>query len=195
VTRDRIEALCEHDGVYFDLVDTGGYGIVDRDDLSAEVEQQIQYAVDQAALILFVVDAREGLMPPDQEVAGWLRRCDRPVLLLANKVDSPGMPTELADFHRLGRRAAASFRCTVAAARRSDQMSAAGTSEGRRQISHEIAIVRRAASAGVHQRLAGQEHDRLGDRETTRDAVDVRFALRHPTSRSTQPACRGEPAG
>ena len=57
VTRDRVQTLCEYEGVYFDLVDTGGYGIVDRDDLGDQVEQQIRYAVEQATLILFVVDA------------------------------------------------------------------------------------------------------------------------------------------
>src|SRR5207344_3019769 len=79
VTRDRIDALVELDGVYFDLVDTGGYGIVDRDDLSEQVEQQIRYAVEQAALILFVVDARDGLMPLDTAVAELLRKSKRPV--------------------------------------------------------------------------------------------------------------------
>jgi len=102
VTRDRIEALCEHDDVYYELVDTGGYGLVDRDDLGDDVETQIRYAVDQADLLLFVLDAKEGILPLDQAVAQWLRRCDKPVLLLANKVDSDEMRTELAEFHRLG---------------------------------------------------------------------------------------------
>ena len=79
-------------------MDTGGYGIVDRDDLGDQVEQQIRYAVDQATLILFVVDAREGVTPLDQAVAEWLRRAPSRSILLANKVDSPDTHTELADF-------------------------------------------------------------------------------------------------
>src|SRR5688572_24377337 len=102
VTRDRIQAPCEYEGVFFDLVDTGGYGIVDRDDLGAQVEQQIRFAIEQATLILFVVDAREGLTPLDREVAELLRKSDRPVVLLANKVDAANTPTELAELHKLG---------------------------------------------------------------------------------------------
>src|SRR6185436_2668838 len=77
VTRDRVQTPCEHDGIYFELVDTGGYGIVDRDDLGEQVEQQIRFAVHEASLILFVVDARDGVTPLDQTVADWLRagRC------------------------------------------------------------------------------------------------------------------------
>src|SRR5687767_9932251 len=102
VTRDRIQAPCEYEGIFFDLVDTGGYGIVDRDDLGEQVEQQIRYAVEQAALILFVVDAREGVTPLDTEVTEWLRKSGRPVVLLANKVDAHNTPTELGEFHKLG---------------------------------------------------------------------------------------------
>jgi len=102
VTRDRVQALCEHEGIFFEVVDTGGYGIVDRDYLNDQVEAQIRYAVDQAKLIVFVVDAREGLLPLDKAVADWLRECDRPVLLVANKVDSHNMLTELGDFYQLG---------------------------------------------------------------------------------------------
>src|SRR3990172_6662266 len=63
VTRDRVSAVCEIENGYIELVDTGGFGIVDRDDLTEHVRRQIGYAVDQADLILFVVDAREGLSP------------------------------------------------------------------------------------------------------------------------------------
>jgi GTP-binding protein len=83
-------------------VDTGGFGIVDRDDLNEQVEQQIRFAVDQASLILFVVDAKEGALPLDQEVAGLLRKGQQPVVLVANKVDAPDAKTELGDFHTLG---------------------------------------------------------------------------------------------
>src|SRR5262249_19930214 len=86
----------------FDLVDTGGYGIVDRDDLSEQVEQQIRYAVEQSSLILFVVDAQEGLMPLDTAVAEWLRKSGRCVILVANKVDADDARVELADFYKLG---------------------------------------------------------------------------------------------
>ena len=74
VTRDRVSAICDIDETYFELVDTGGHGVVDRDDLSEDVERQIRYAIDQAHLILFVVDARAGPTATDSEVAALLRR-------------------------------------------------------------------------------------------------------------------------
>ncbi|MFW6132295.1 MAG: ribosome biogenesis GTPase Der [Planctomycetota bacterium] len=106
VTRDRVSvplALGETgaDG-YGELVDTGGMGIDDSDDLTAEVEDQIAYAISAAALILFVVDAREGVLPLDRHVAQRLRRQGRAVLLVANKVDRPDQLSELYDMHELG---------------------------------------------------------------------------------------------
>lgn len=104
VTRDRVSTICDIDDTYFELVDTGGYGIVDRDDLSEDVERQIKIAVVSAHLILFVVDAREGLMALDRATADLLRKnnqADR-VVLLANKVDDPRGEVDLSDFVRLG---------------------------------------------------------------------------------------------
>src|SRR5215469_11311479 len=67
VTRDRVATLVQLDGRFVDLVDTGGMGIEDVDHLTAEVEQQIKLALDQADVILFVVDARSGVAPLDEE--------------------------------------------------------------------------------------------------------------------------------
>ncbi len=102
VTRDRVSALCEIEDHNVELVDTGGFGIVDRDDLSSHVRQQIEYAVDRADLILFVVDARDGLTPLDRETAELLRRRTDRVRLVANKVDEPHMGIGLGEFVRLG---------------------------------------------------------------------------------------------
>ena len=102
VTRDRVTSVCDVDDVYFELVDTGGHGIVDRDDLSEHVERQIQYAIDQAHLILFIVDAREGLTSLDQDTATLLRPYSDRVRLLANKVDEPHMESGVGEFARLG---------------------------------------------------------------------------------------------
>src|SRR5262245_60016787 len=94
VTRDRVSAICEVDEKYIELVDTGGYGIEDSDNLTQHVEQQIQYAITGASLILFVVDIREEITSLDQTVAELLRarstaegRSPAPVLLVANKAD------------------------------------------------------------------------------------------------------------
>jgi GTP-binding protein len=96
VTRDRVSAVCEFEDKYFELIDTGGYGIEDSDNLTEHVEQQIQFAIAGATLILFVVDIRAEITPLDQEVARLLRREGErlsasgrkiSVQLVANKAD------------------------------------------------------------------------------------------------------------
>src|SRR5271166_1470407 len=107
VTRDRVGSLLQiGDDVnprFFELFDTGGVGIVDRDDLSEDVERQIDTAMNEADLILFVVDIRDELMPLDQEVAGRLRYLKTPVILVMNKADVPGLDQRGAEFYKLGR--------------------------------------------------------------------------------------------
>ncbi len=85
-----------------ELVDTGGMGIVDVDDLSEDVEQQIRLAINSASLVLFVVDAREGIMPLDEIVAERLRKLTCPILLLANKADNDRDEWKAEEFHRFG---------------------------------------------------------------------------------------------
>lgn len=103
VTRDRLMTLIEHEERFFELIDTGGMGIEDTDDLTKEVEQQIQAGIDEADLLLFVVDTKEGLTPLDELVAERLRKVEKPVLLLANKTDHSGLDDVALEFHRLGR--------------------------------------------------------------------------------------------
>ncbi len=103
VTRDRLVTLIEHDGRYFELIDTGGMGIEDVDNLTKEVEMQIAAGIDEADVVLFVVDTRAGLTPMDEMVGERLRKVEKPVLLLANKTDHGGLDNSALDFHRLGR--------------------------------------------------------------------------------------------
>ncbi len=101
-TRDRVSTLCEHHGVYFELVDTGGMGIEDPDRLTEHVEAQIGFAVAEASLVLFIVDAKAGVQPLDQKVADLLRRIDRPVILVTNKSDNLKMDSQVGEFWALG---------------------------------------------------------------------------------------------
>ncbi|MBQ4081031.1 MAG: 50S ribosome-binding GTPase, partial [Thermoguttaceae bacterium] len=87
---------------YIELTDSGGIGIVDKDDLSEDVEQQIQAAIDLADLILFVVDARDGLAPLDEYVAERLRKLRIPIILVANKCDGGNQEYDSQEFHRFG---------------------------------------------------------------------------------------------
>src|SRR3990172_1290997 len=73
VTRDRVTYLMQSGDRYFEMVDTGGIGIEDPDNLTADVEKQIQTAVEEADLILFVVDGQVGVTPLDKQVAERLR--------------------------------------------------------------------------------------------------------------------------
>lgn len=87
---------------YIELTDSGGIGIVDKDDLSDDVEMQIDAAIDAADLILFVVDAKDGLTPLDQSVADRLRTLQIPILLVANKCDGEAQELNAGEFHCFG---------------------------------------------------------------------------------------------
>jgi GTP-binding protein len=102
VTRDRVSTIVRTDRVTFELTDTGGMGIQDVDNLTAEVERQIELALGQAQVILFIVDARAGLASLDQLVADRLRVLAKPVLCVANKCDYADLDAQATDFYRLG---------------------------------------------------------------------------------------------
>jgi len=102
VTRDRKELVCEWAGNRFMLIDTGGVDIADLSPLTRSIRAQAEEAVADADLVLFVVDARVGVTPGDEEVADILRRARKPVLLLANKIDDPAQDSLAFDLHRLG---------------------------------------------------------------------------------------------
>lgn len=106
VTRDRISAEAEWRGQPVTLVDTGGIGLLrgeKADDVIVKaVAEQIDLAIESANVIIFVVDAQEGVMPLDREVAERLRRSGKPVLVAANKVDTSEAETNAAEFSGLG---------------------------------------------------------------------------------------------
>jgi GTPase len=102
VTRDRKELLCEWSGTWFRIVDTGGVDEADRGPFGPQVAAQARAAVEEADLVLFVVDARAGVTPGDEELAAILRAARKPVLVIANKIDDPRREAEALEFHRLG---------------------------------------------------------------------------------------------
>ena len=102
VTRDRKELVCEWNGRRFLLIDTGGVDIADQSPLTRSVAEQAQAAIAEADLVLFVTDARAGVMPGDEELAAILRRAHKPVLVIANKIDDPAQDSLALEFHRLG---------------------------------------------------------------------------------------------
>jgi GTP-binding protein len=102
VTRDRVSTIIEYNDRFFELVDTGGYGIVDSDALESHVENQIFQAMSKANVVLFVVDIREGITPLDTKIAQLLRKNKLTVIPVANKADSPKQLPLAGEFVRLG---------------------------------------------------------------------------------------------
>lgn len=106
VTRDRIGVPVELSGsrrkAVVEIMDTGGIGIVDRQDLGSHVEEQVRAAVLTADLILFLVDVRTGITPLDQEVARRLRPLEVPILLVANKSEGDKLQWDVDSFRQLG---------------------------------------------------------------------------------------------
>ncbi len=102
VTRDRNYTEVTRYDVPFILVDTGGFEPVSEDRLLVQMREQSQLAVEEADVILMVMDAREGLTPSDVEVVNSLRRAGKPVFYVVNKVDGPKQEAEVAEFYALG---------------------------------------------------------------------------------------------
>ena len=183
VTRDRVSALVQADGRCFELVDTGGIGIVDADDLTAHVERQIETAIDQAAVVLFVVDARSGLVPLDEEVARRLRAVRKPVVLVVNKCDAVELEPLASDFFRLGYEPLVSVsaqqnRNRAALLRLIEERLPAGDAEAPPDVALKLAIVgrRNTGKSTFINYLARAERMIVSEvAGTTRDSVDVRF--------------------
>ena len=102
VTRDRHYGKSDWNGLEFSVIDTGGYVVGSDDIFEEQIRRQVSIAVEEASVILFLVDNHEGLTPMDQEVANILRRTNKKVLLVANKVDSSKHHSEAAIFYQLG---------------------------------------------------------------------------------------------
>lgn len=102
VTRDRHYGKSDWNGKSFSVIDTGGYVVGSDDVFEEEIRKQAQLAIDEADLILFVVDVVEGLHVLDEEVAEILRQCKRDVLLVANKVDNSARIAHAQEFYALG---------------------------------------------------------------------------------------------
>ncbi len=185
VTRDRVGAVCEVDDRYFELLDTGGYGIEDIDDLTAHVEDQIGLAIAGAALILFVVDIRQGVTPLDQEVARLLRGAEAPVVLVANKADTERHEDQAGVLCALG------FGDPICVSahhgrRRRELLALVGRHLGSLAAEEapepvmKVALVgrRNVGKSTFINALAGQDRVIVSEVPgTTRDAVDVRFDL------------------
>ncbi|MCS7046573.1 MAG: ribosome biogenesis GTPase Der [Gemmataceae bacterium] len=184
VTRDRLTALIQVGGRYVEIVDTGGMGIEDKDQLTDEVERQIAHAVEAASVLLFVVDARSGLTPLDQLVAQRLRPVNKPVVLIANKCDETHLDYQANEFYRLG---LGEVHCVSALQHRGKETilslveqhlppsAAAESVPGDAVLKIAVVGRRNTGKSTFINALAQEERTIVSEVEgTTRDSVDVR---------------------
>ncbi|RKU38869.1 ribosome biogenesis GTPase Der [Candidatus Poribacteria bacterium] len=184
VTRDRNYADVEWNDRAFTIVDTGGLDVDPNDRLIDNVQLQVDAALDEANLVLFVVDARAGVMPHDLTVADKLRTAGKPVFLVVNKVDSDRFRNEAAEFYALGFSEPTWTSCVqndgirglldrvVEELPDTDEMSDAAAA------AMKIAIVGRpnVGKSSLINNLLGEERMIVDDRPgTTRDAVNIRI--------------------
>ncbi|MFP4471776.1 MAG: ribosome biogenesis GTPase Der [Bacteroidales bacterium] len=102
VTRDRHYGKSDWNGIGFSIIDTGGYVVGSEDIFEEEIRKQVDLAIGEADVILFVVDARDGVSALDKDVADILRRSKKPVVVAANKVDSSRQVNDAMEFYELG---------------------------------------------------------------------------------------------
>lgn len=102
ITRDRVYGEADWNGREFIVVDTGGLGMSGEDPFGRDIQQQAEIAIEEAALILFLVDARAGLTAGDEQVAEVFRAAGRPLLLVANKADNARVEANSQEFYSLG---------------------------------------------------------------------------------------------
>ena len=184
VTRDRIYADVEWEDRTFTVVDTGGLDIDPDDRLIDNVQLQVDAALAEASLVLFVVDARTGIMPHDMSVADKLRVVSKPIFLVVNKVDSDRLRNEAAEFYALGFSELTWISCVQNDGIQEllnqvvDVLPDADETPNEASNAIKIAIVGRpnVGKSSIINNLLGEERMIVDDRPgTTRDAVNIRI--------------------
>jgi GTP-binding protein len=184
VTRDRNYGKSEWNGKEFSVIDTGGYIKGSDDVFEAEIRRQVELAIDEADVIIFMVDVEEGITPMDDEVAKLLRKVTKPVLLAINKVDNSMREKDAIEFYNLG----LGEYFTIAG------MSGSGTGELLDELvkrlpeavapdENEVALPRfavvgrpNAGKSSIINALIGEDRYIVTDiAGTTRDAIDTRY--------------------
>ena len=102
VTRDRIYGKCEWNGKIFSVVDTGGFVDNSSDVFEKEIAAQVRIAINEADVIVFVVDVESGITDLDSTLSGILRKSNKPVLTVVNKVDNSARLQQAYEFYNLG---------------------------------------------------------------------------------------------
>ncbi len=183
VTRDRITTLMEYKEHWFELVDTGGMDFQTSRELAADVQRQIDYALEEASVILFMVNVQQGRTALDDEIAQRLRPLTVPIIVVANKADNDKMALGASDFHAFGyepvvhtsaKHSRGRYELLDAILERLPKEPA----EAPADVAMKIAVVgkRNAGKSTFINSLAGAERVIVSEVPgTTRDAVNIRF--------------------
>ena len=102
VTRDRHYAYGQWIGKYFTVIDTGGYVTGSDDKFESQIRRQVELAIEECTVVIFMVDCRDGLTGYDKEFANIIRRSKKPVIIAANKADTPAKAAQANEFYELG---------------------------------------------------------------------------------------------
>ena len=183
VTRDRVYADCEWQNHAFTLIDTGGIDPNSADPLLRQMRYQAEIAIETCDVILFFVDGRQGMTADDETVADMLRRSGKPVILVVNKIDHPGMMDEIYDFYSLGVGDPIGV-SSINMLNFGDLLDmicerfphAIEEDDGEKPV--EIAVVGKpnVGKSSLVNRILGQDRVMVSDiAGTTRDAIDTRF--------------------
>lgn len=185
VTRDRIYGVSEWNGIDFSVIDTGGYVRGSDDIFEGEIRKQVEIAIEEASIILFVVDVTTGVTDLDTAVANLLRRTDKPVFLVANKVDNNSRDGDAMEFYSLGLGELFSISAVNGAGTGEllDAVVSRFTPEGAPEDESDvpkIAVVGKpnVGKSSFINAITGQERNIVTPISgTTRDAVDTRYKL------------------
>jgi len=190
VTRDRNYADCRWKNREFVIIDTGGFEPVSRDALLVQMREQAALAMEEADAIVFLMDGREGLTPSDMEIAGLLRKVEKPVFFAVNKMDTGKQDPLLYDFYRLGEDRfyplSAEHGLGIAALMDDVTAALAAAAEGDEKTLEEredrvrIAVIGKpnVGKSSLVNKILGFERTIVSDAPgTTRDAIDTPFEL------------------
>jgi len=183
-TRDRVSFQLKLGERRMELIDAAGMGVIDEDRLEEHIEEQIQFAIEQADLLLFLTDVKEGVMPLDQRVASLVRKLGKPTILIANKADAPHQDDLAPVFYKLGVGEPQTISCTEKRGLRELQaliiskLPPVRPSEKEVLTQMKFAVIGKRNSGKSSLINALAEDERLIVSEiagTTRDSVDVHF--------------------
>jgi GTP-binding protein len=182
VTRDRNYGKSEWNGRTFSVIDTGGYILGSDDVFEAEIDKQVELAIDEADVIIFMVDVESGVTGMDNDVADLLRKAKKPVFLAVNKVDSSMRESDAAEFYALGLGDYYTI-ASISGSGTGDLLDAVVEALPRQDEPEEdelprFAVVGRpnAGKSSFINALIGEERYIVTDiAGTTRDAVDTRY--------------------